>query len=186
MELIREIVDVPLAAEWQCVMRTDPVADVPSLIDLRSMADAREWASTAMAKRPSRTEFFHRIADELSHTSSVQSSILELGSGPGFLARRGSGRTGPDVRPLCGPGGHGRHCAVHDAQRTRDGSSVWRLLEGRLAPAERRHGPVQRTPIWRCLRSLTRTGEVVRRPRGSVNEVRVTDNVGTGERAPAS
>jgi SAM-dependent methyltransferase len=87
MALIREIVDRPLAAERQCVMRTDPLADVPSLIDLRSMADAREWASTAMAKRPWRTEFFHRIADELSHTSSAQLSILELGSGPGFLAR---------------------------------------------------------------------------------------------------
>jgi len=68
-------------------MQTDPLADVPSLVDLRSMADARDWASTAMARRPWRTEFFHRIADELSHSSSAQLSILELGSGPGFLAR---------------------------------------------------------------------------------------------------
>jgi SAM-dependent methyltransferase len=68
-------------------MQTDPLADVPSLVDLRSMADARDWASTAMARRPWRTEFFHRIADELSHSGSAQLSILELGSGPGFLAR---------------------------------------------------------------------------------------------------
>lgn len=40
-----------------------------------------------MAKRPWRTEFFQRIADELSQINSAQLSILELGSGPGFLAR---------------------------------------------------------------------------------------------------
>ena len=68
-------------------MRTDPLSDVPSSIDLRSMADASEWASTAMAKRPWRTEFFRRIADEVAQTHSRPLSILELGSGPGFLAR---------------------------------------------------------------------------------------------------
>jgi SAM-dependent methyltransferase len=68
-------------------MRTDLFADVPSAIDLRSMAHARDWATTAMAKRPWREEFFGQIAHELSQISAAPLSILELGSGPGFLAR---------------------------------------------------------------------------------------------------
>src|SRR5713226_9464756 len=62
------------------------IQDVPSPIDLRNAADAREWASTAMVKRPWRTEFFTRMAEELSNRATPL-SILELGSGPGFLAQ---------------------------------------------------------------------------------------------------
>ena len=68
-------------------MPTDPLADVPSSIDLRVMADAREWAKSAMVKRPWREEFFRAIADDLYRAHSTPLSILELGSGPGFLAR---------------------------------------------------------------------------------------------------
>ncbi|QEL57172.1 class I SAM-dependent methyltransferase [Chromobacterium paludis] len=59
------------------------LADVPSPIDLRQMADAAEWAAKAMEKRPWRVEFFDRFAHELAGACRV----LELGSGPGFLAR---------------------------------------------------------------------------------------------------
>lgn len=62
--------------------------DVPSPIDLRTMPDAQEWESTAMQKRPWRTEFFGEFAQEVrsaSRTHEIQ--ILELGSGPGFLAK---------------------------------------------------------------------------------------------------
>jgi SAM-dependent methyltransferase len=59
-------------------------ADVPSPIDLRDPKDAAEWASTAMTKRPWRTEFFARFAEELSRLP--RRHVLELGSGPGFLA----------------------------------------------------------------------------------------------------
>jgi SAM-dependent methyltransferase len=38
-------------------------------------------------KRPWREEFFARIADELSRSAEGPLSILELGAGPGFLAR---------------------------------------------------------------------------------------------------
>lgn len=75
------------AAKRQRFMPTDPLADVPSAIDLRSMADARDWASTAMSKRPWREEFFAQIACEVSKLSPAPVSILELGSGPGFLAQ---------------------------------------------------------------------------------------------------
>lgn len=60
-------------------------ADVPSPIDLRQMPDAQQWADEAMAKRPWRTEFFAAFADALRAAHARQ--VLELGSGPGFLAR---------------------------------------------------------------------------------------------------
>jgi SAM-dependent methyltransferase len=59
--------------------------DIPSPIDLRSLQDAIDWESTAMEKRPWRLEFFDVFSSELAkHTEKVD--VLELGSGPGFLA----------------------------------------------------------------------------------------------------
>jgi cyclopropane fatty-acyl-phospholipid synthase-like methyltransferase len=61
--------------------------DVPSPIDLRQMDDARQWAESAMVKRPWRTEFFAAFASAITTQSGNDSSrVLELGSGPGFLA----------------------------------------------------------------------------------------------------
>lgn len=68
------------------MVRTD--TDVPSLIDLRTEHDAREWARTAMLKRPWRAEFFARIADELQHFHRAPLTVLELGAGPGLLAEQ--------------------------------------------------------------------------------------------------
>ena len=59
--------------------------DVPSPIDLRQMADARGWADEAMVKRPWRLEFFAEFAQALA--AGKARHVLELGSGPGFLAR---------------------------------------------------------------------------------------------------
>lgn len=61
--------------------------DVPSPIDLRLMRDAVEWETTAMSRRPWRTEFFARIGNEIAAADPPVKRILELGSGPGFLAR---------------------------------------------------------------------------------------------------
>ena len=58
--------------------------DVPSPIDLRQMADAQQWADEAMAKRPWRVEFFAEFARQLGEGGANE--VLELGSGPGFLA----------------------------------------------------------------------------------------------------
>lgn len=60
--------------------------DVPSPIDLRSMVDAREWADTALSKRPWRMAFFNSFADTLTARGDPELRVLELGSGPGFLA----------------------------------------------------------------------------------------------------
>jgi SAM-dependent methyltransferase len=61
--------------------------DVPSLIDLRLMRDAREWEQTVMSKRPWRTEFFARMGGAIVSAAPPAKRILELGSGPGFLAQ---------------------------------------------------------------------------------------------------
>ncbi len=62
--------------------------DVPSPIDLRKMSDARAWAETAMVKRPVRDDVFRLIIEELLNLRSTPLSVLELGSGPGYLAER--------------------------------------------------------------------------------------------------
>jgi SAM-dependent methyltransferase len=59
------------------------IADVPSPIDLRLMEDARPWAEAALGKRPVRPEFFDAFAREI---GPGPKRVLELGSGPGFLA----------------------------------------------------------------------------------------------------
>lgn len=52
------------------------------------MADASEWEATATEKRPWRKEFFARFATELAEMRPPAARVLELGSGPGFLASR--------------------------------------------------------------------------------------------------
>lgn len=61
------------------------VQDVPSPIDLKDSADAAAWAAAA-GKRPGRAEMLERFVTELS--SDAPASVLELGSGPGFLAEK--------------------------------------------------------------------------------------------------
>lgn len=63
------------------------LADVPSPIDLRRTEDAVQWAESAMSKRPWRVEFFAAFATVIGNQSFGQACrVLELGSGPGFLA----------------------------------------------------------------------------------------------------
>jgi len=68
-------------------MQADSPPDVPSPVDLRKMDAARDWAKSAAEKRPWRVEFFDAITQELSPLNAAGLSVLELGSGPGFLAR---------------------------------------------------------------------------------------------------
>lgn len=58
--------------------------DVPSPIDLQAEADARAWAAAANEVRPWRLTFFEAIAEALPGDRPLR--VLELGSGPGFLA----------------------------------------------------------------------------------------------------
>lgn len=58
--------------------------DIPSQIDLQAASDARAWADAANLARPWRTTFFETIAAAIDATKPIR--VLELGSGPGFLA----------------------------------------------------------------------------------------------------
>ena len=61
------------------------VSDVPSPIDLRDTIDAKAWERSAQA-RLGRASIFERFRRELGSLRTRQPYILELGSGPGFLA----------------------------------------------------------------------------------------------------
>ena len=69
-------------------MDADSPADVASPFDFRNLEVAQRWAEAAMVKRPWREDFFRAIVQELTFLNPSASSVLELGSGPGFLALR--------------------------------------------------------------------------------------------------
>ena len=71
--------------------------DIPSPIDFSQTEEAQAWAETANVKRPWRTEFFAAIVEELRCLYRKPISVLELGSGPGYLAEAVF-RALPDVR----------------------------------------------------------------------------------------
>lgn len=96
-------------------------SDVPSPIDLRLMPDAREWEKTAMEKRPWRSEFFSTFAIELLQLESPVARVLELGSGPGFLASHLLSAL-PNLRMVL----LDFSMAMHDLARQRLGSMVSR------------------------------------------------------------
>jgi hypothetical protein len=58
------------------------IIDVPSPIDLRLVGEASEWESTAMLKRPWRTEFFAVFAAAMKDSPIAVNRVLELGSVP--------------------------------------------------------------------------------------------------------
>ena len=64
------------------------MADVPAALDMREMRNARDWAQSAQDKRPAREAFFARFESEVKALGPGVTTILELGSGPGFLAAR--------------------------------------------------------------------------------------------------
>ncbi|GAB4570199.1 MAG: class I SAM-dependent methyltransferase [Rhizobacter sp.] len=61
--------------------------DVPITVDFRQAAHAQEWAASAMSLRPWRAEFFAAFAELIGHEGGAR-RVLELGSGPGFLAEQ--------------------------------------------------------------------------------------------------
>lgn len=65
-------------------LRASP-PDVPSPVNLQDMEDAKAWEQAAM-QRPFRKEFFSAISIEIGTLHKPGLQILELGSGPGFLA----------------------------------------------------------------------------------------------------
>lgn len=65
------------------------IEDVPITVDFRIPEHAQEWAASAMSIRPWRAEFFDAFAAVIeARASGRECRVLELGSGPGFLAQR--------------------------------------------------------------------------------------------------
>ena len=77
-------------------MTTQTPPDVPSPIEFRDIREAREWQASA-EQRPGRSEILDQITREAARRVQPEDRILELGSGPGFLAERLL-RQLPDVR----------------------------------------------------------------------------------------
>lgn len=61
--------------------------DVPSPVDLRKVEHAREWEAAALQRRPSRPQFFELMAMDIQALQPPAVRVLDLGSGPGFLAQ---------------------------------------------------------------------------------------------------
>jgi hypothetical protein len=112
-------------------MSTEPPQDVPSPIELREMTDARKWEASA-EQRPGRSEILDRFTQEAAQLTRPGDRILELGSGPGFLAQRlrvrpsaaGSRRSGtrrqlPDVDYFSDPAGLARRINEADTKQPR-------------------------------------------------------------------
>ena len=63
--------------------------DVPITVDFRQPEHAQEWTASAMSLRPWRAEFFAAFAELIARGGASRTSrVLELGSGPGFLAEQ--------------------------------------------------------------------------------------------------
>ena len=67
-------------------MGDDDRQDLPYGEDFHDPAVAAEWADAAARKRPWRPQLFDRFAREALAADAAAPRILELGSGPGFLA----------------------------------------------------------------------------------------------------
>ena len=63
--------------------------DVPITVDFRQAEHAQAWTASAMSLRPWRAEFFAAFAELIARAGASRTSrVLELGSGPGFLAEQ--------------------------------------------------------------------------------------------------
>lgn len=69
-------------------MSNDPGDDVPVTVDFRQAEHARQWTEAAMSVRPWRADFFAAFAEVIAAHTGSHCRVLELGSGPGFLAER--------------------------------------------------------------------------------------------------
>lgn len=67
---------------------TDPEADVPYGEDFHDPKVAAAWADAVMRKRPWRTTIFDHFVAIVRATAVARPRMLELGSGPGFLAEQ--------------------------------------------------------------------------------------------------
>jgi trans-aconitate methyltransferase len=67
---------------------TDDEADVPYGEDFHDAAAAAAWADAAIRKRPWRATIFEHFVAIVGSAATASPRVLELGSGPGFLAEQ--------------------------------------------------------------------------------------------------
>jgi len=67
-------------------MTSEDDSDVPYGEDFHDVAQAAAWASAAAMKRPFRPMIFDHFVSAVAASKTAAPRILELGSGPGFLA----------------------------------------------------------------------------------------------------
>jgi SAM-dependent methyltransferase len=70
------------------VLRFDENGDVITTVDLQDAEGARAWATESASRRPWRPKFRSAFAQVLEQLDPPPKRILELGSGPGLLAKR--------------------------------------------------------------------------------------------------
>lgn len=63
-------------------------SEVPSSVNFQNGFEAQKWANESLAKRPGRLHLFQRFVWEVSQLANPPRTVLELGSGPGFLAEQ--------------------------------------------------------------------------------------------------
>jgi SAM-dependent methyltransferase len=100
-------------------MRLEERMDALSPIDFCRIEEAQAWAETVNVKRPWRADFFAAIVRELRGLRVQPPAVLELGSGPGFLAAailHGVSRVSLTLLD--------QSSAMHDLARTRVGEAV--------------------------------------------------------------
>jgi SAM-dependent methyltransferase len=67
--------------------QNEPSAEIPSPIDFDDPGQVKAWVEATVEKRPWRPRFFAAFAKAVGDCSAGNVRILELGSGPGHLAR---------------------------------------------------------------------------------------------------
>ena len=71
--------------------------DVPYGENFHDASEAAAWAEAANRKRPRRSTIFERFASTVLESGVTAPRVLELGSGPGFLAEHVLDARGVDL-----------------------------------------------------------------------------------------
>ena len=69
-------------------MRISRDEDVPNTVDFQNETEVLAWVASANEKRPWRFQFIDQLVREVAGYRDGPMTVLELGSGPGFLAER--------------------------------------------------------------------------------------------------
>ena len=75
------------AEEWESEEDDKAFKDIPSPINFHNHNEAEEWVRDTVERRPYRQDFFNAFSKEINSYFKKPVTILEIGSGPGHLAK---------------------------------------------------------------------------------------------------